>query len=365
MKLECKVLRQEFANHACLYIKAYCYHLAIDRVQYESSSRMYSTETIGWTSSLHPISQDMTFKVLSNFGFGNSSYMYLILTYKGITLVPYSEVVKYYGVNVRELMAYTRSYRPERKNWDSALSFVADVANKAMDDERKFAEEWIGNELEEMMNGLRRILEDPLSVLVPYMNSGLPQQPLMSVRGMMGDERADYKVYNSEFLLAFKCEKLACALSLLQTIANQLPIFAQAERYISELKDLGQEQLPQLRESLESVKQEIERRRAIVYSLQAQKEEISASLKSLREELTNKQDAVTGDTESETISQARTRIGTEFRQTHPEIAELEKKERELNSDIGKKCSDLQGRERFAARISNSINQITERLAEAA
>ena len=157
--------KSRYMTAARRYVNAYSYYNQITSFLSDASVKMYSTETIGWSSFSFDISDDVKINVRSNFGYGWSSYFFVNLTYKGIEIHPYSYWIKYYNADKESLMRYTRNYETDSKSWESAFKFVEDVTNKAKNNEGAFVKEFILNEVDELMRGLRTIMKMPMDYL--------------------------------------------------------------------------------------------------------------------------------------------------------------------------------------------------------
>lgn len=115
-EIEKNRLRVDFARSASRYVDAHRYYSDLKKVKADDNNKMYSTENVGWTTFEYPISKDVLFFMKSNFGYGRSSYHFINLSYKGIDILPYSALVKYYYVSMGEFYRYTRQYRPTHEN---------------------------------------------------------------------------------------------------------------------------------------------------------------------------------------------------------------------------------------------------------
>ena len=109
------------------YLNAFNIEKTIIGLKCDPSNKMFSTENRGFTEYDYKLNNDISFKVKSNFCYGNSSFFFVNITYKDIDILPYSQVVTYYYANMADLIKYTRSYEMERENWERALRFVVET----------------------------------------------------------------------------------------------------------------------------------------------------------------------------------------------------------------------------------------------
>ena len=138
------------------YLYAMCYMQTLHSVK--SSSLMYSSDTIGWYRPDYTIAENVLISVRTNFCYGRSAYFHVNLNYKGINILPYSDIVTYFWSNMMDNVRYTKDYEPDRTNWKHALSFVEQVSNLITTDSDRFEKEWIIDQVEKMMEGLASIV---------------------------------------------------------------------------------------------------------------------------------------------------------------------------------------------------------------
>lgn len=149
-------LKSTFLAQAIRYIEAADFTATSSRLKKQPAIRMMSHEKIGWKKIQYKISDDLDITVLTNFGYGSSSYFFVNVCYKGIDLLPYSQLVRYYYAQMADIIAYTRSYNTERESWLVALDFVADIGNRTQQGDSSFAHNWLEHEITEMLEGLNK-----------------------------------------------------------------------------------------------------------------------------------------------------------------------------------------------------------------
>lgn len=252
-----KKLKINFLEYANKYINAYSYSQMLERLKSEPANKMFSSESRGWTVYDYNINDNTEFQVRSNFGYGSSSYFYVNLKYKGIDILPFSDIVRYYKANMYDFIRYTRQYYPKRDNWDLALDFVVETSNYAIKDESAFIEKWIFNEIEEMMSGLERLAIDPKEEYCIISNKKLDTLGLICVRNIEDNEISKYKIYPTETVVAFQAEKITGALLLMEKIEKLSSVYEKAERVIDRIKEINLELLPQFIKAFSSIVENI------------------------------------------------------------------------------------------------------------
>lgn len=100
------------------------------------------------------------FKVVfkTNFGYGQSSYFYTNITYKGIELLPFSDWIRYRFADKADIIRYTRRYPLDNNSWLMTMNFTAELFNDSVNNPNQFIEKWIISECFEMVSGLELLL---------------------------------------------------------------------------------------------------------------------------------------------------------------------------------------------------------------
>ncbi|MCQ2245105.1 MAG: hypothetical protein MJZ32_12715 [Bacteroidaceae bacterium] len=343
----------KFHDAAIKYINAYQYYLTLENLQRENINKMFSSENIGWTVYNYPINKDLTFTVRSNFGYGSSSYFYVNLKYKGIDILPYSDVVKYYYANMQDFVRYTRLYEPDRSSWDIALSFVVDTSNEAIANKEEFIKKWIMNEVEEMVSGLNRLETNPTAYYKSIIDIKREKQNLICFRNVLPEEINEYKVYPNESVVAYQAEKISGALLLLEKLSKLTTIYPDVTKTIVRIKDMNQGLLPKFRSTKKEIEIELEKRREVVNKLEKEVEQLNESIKPHEEaikklfEIAKKENPATFD------------IRRNYESKNPDYAMTKKKIDDIRRNIDEKKMDIRKRNNFANRLSECINRIVQ------
>lgn len=348
-----KRIKSKFCIEAARYIIAYQYNLALESLKKDNNNKMFSSENIGWTVYEYPINNDLIFTVRSNFGYGSSAYFYVNLKYKGIDILPYSDVVKYYYANMQAFIRYTRLYVPARSSWDIALSFVVETANEAIADEAEFIKKWIMNEVEEMISGLNRLESDPTAYYKNIIGINQQTRNLVCVRNVLQDEIQKYKIYPEESIIAFQAEKISGALLLLDNLSTLTTIYPNVTKSIEQIKDMNRGLLPNFRSTKNKIEIEVERRREVVNKLEEQVEELTERNKPHEEAIKLLVEQAKKDNPSHT------NIQRDYESKHPDYVITSKKIKDIRNDIYEKKQDIYQRNEFARCISECISRIEQ------
>ena len=202
---------------------------------------------------LYKISKDLDIKVMTNFGYGASSYFFVNVRYKGIDLLPYSQLVRYYYARMADIIAYTRSYNTERESWQVALDFVADIGNRAQQGDFSFAHNWLEHEITEMLEGLNEIRQNPKTVLENVENRKTESDGLYSVYNISGNDLKSYQIYPDELAIVFKAEKITNALCFIDKLQIARTIYQSAKDAIQIIKNHNRQITSEIEENIEKI----------------------------------------------------------------------------------------------------------------
>lgn len=260
-------LKKEYYKMSRLYIFADSYTSARKELSGRPNVKMCTSDRIGWPTAMsrclrYDITQDISIAVDTNFGYGRSSYFFIGLTYKGIAILPYSMLVKYYYANSGDLSRYTRRYEVDRVSWKRALDFVAEVANFAMKEPENFVKVWVKKEVMETVKGLREIVQLNRQTALGYIGRFASQDDeipeYIKVRNISQGEQCHYKVYPWEMAMAWRAEKITSSLAFLEPMRALKPIYDDVDAAIEEIKKLAMGLAPEINLMIESIGRDVE-----------------------------------------------------------------------------------------------------------
>lgn len=346
------------------YVSALCFYKTLREIKHDYSNKMHSTETVGWKGEFEcPISDDINVALRTNFGYGNSAYMYVNIRYKGISICPFSEIVKYRYADMVDFIRYTRQYWPKRRNWEDAMKFVVETANLAKNDAKAFEEKWIAEELRKMMSSLERMKLTPMSVMQEYVHAKQEYastgciSTLKYVRNIGVDEKREYVVYPHEMAMAMQAEKITEASRLLDKIKELTSIYSLAMDYISRIEQLNSDMLPIFKRNRESIKRDIEER-------EQEQEKEKKELESLKAQLAIHEKAIEEAINTREEGTTAYSVRCEYREQHPEFVSLEKEKIKIEIKIRSISVDIYKREQFAESILVYINRCAKHFEKA-
>lgn len=314
---------------------------------------MFSSENIGWTNYVYDLNNDVQFRVKTNFGYGMSSYFFVNLTYKGIDILPYSEIVSYYYANMADIIRYTRRYELKRDSWNFALDFVARTTNEAATEPSSFVRKWITNEIQMMMAGLKSFAENP-SMAFSILRLKKQIDGLITIRNINQSEEKKYEVYPHEMEIAKQAEKISGALDFLSNLEALSDFFPEVAQDIQMIKDLNIGLLPSFIRKIEEIGTEVERRQIETTQLEDEIETLERFCKphndAIMELKKEKEDETGKYVPAYEVREKYCKEHHEYKQKYDKLNELQNKVREKKDDIW-------NRKNFVMQIESCVNKI--------
>lgn len=108
-------LKKELCNYIMLWIHAYRFLKA--RQQLLSTNKnvvAFSHRYQGWSKPRQKINEVLEIEFKSNFGYGNSSYFYLILVYRGVQIYPFMDWINYKYAEASEMEGYSERFHKRK-----------------------------------------------------------------------------------------------------------------------------------------------------------------------------------------------------------------------------------------------------------
>lgn len=346
--------KKKYFKKASIYIKCLRLSETVKKIKEHDEIKMYSRDVVGYSTYTHKINDDITVELRTNFGYGSAAYFNLAVKYKDIVILPYSYLVHYYYANMKSLMACTRAYRPLRESWESSINFIADFVNQSIADPRKFVGEYVIKEVEEMMKGLRAIMDNPAEVQIRIKDSTSSEVRLSVIRPFNKDEFVMMESMADELTTLFKAEKITGALLFIESLTQLQEFCGDMSALIGEILSMNKDVKPEIPPVLNSVRSMIEAFKREEKNLERQikfKENRKQYFDKRKERLQAKM------TFAEKI--AHNKI---FREKNPLYIKLEEEINELNQKVYNFQDKIRKRERVEERLTVCLKR-TESIEE--
>lgn len=346
--------KKKYFKKASIYIKCLRLSETVKKIKEHDEIKMYSRDVVGYSTYTHKINDDITVELRTNFGYGSAAYFNLAVKYKDIVILPYSYLVHYYYANMKSLMACTRAYRPLRESWESSINFIADFVNQSIADPRKFVGEYVIKEVEEMMKGLRAIMDNPAEVQIRIKDSTSSEVRLSVIRPLNKDEFVMMESMADELTTLFKAEKITGALLFIESLTQLQEFCGDMSALIGEILSMNKDVKPEIPPVLNSVRSMIEAFKREEKNLERQikfKENRKQYFDKRKERLQAKM------TFAEKIAHDKI-----FREKNPLYIKLEEEINELNQKVYNFQDKIRKRERVEERLTVCLKR-TESIEE--
>ena len=251
-----KLIKNNYIDEIRRYVYGMCYEQTLSSAK--PTSLMYSNENIGWYRPEYPIADNVLISVRTNFCYGQSAYFHVNLNYKGINILPYTNIIEYHKSNMMDNVRYTMDYAPRRYNWENALSFVEEVSNLITTNSEKFEKEWIIENVEKMMEGLKSI-NDNISKYYEKQKEAKEKaeeeerkakEENREIRKIINYRFIDdltikrHNIYEQETLLTIRVDKLTAALALLEDLTAIKTIYSPILNHIDTIVHYNEKLIP-------------------------------------------------------------------------------------------------------------------------
>lgn len=217
---------------------ALAFKQTIDRIQSEYDVVAISHRRGGWKTYTWNYSDDISFEIYSNFGYGSCSELVSRFFYKGHQLTPYSDYVRYRFANYAQLIHYTYNYRLEYSEWKNLMNDTLVFYNAICENQENEVFRWVRRHLNRMISGLEKLL----STKDKYFFS----RPNNSSECVTGDE-----------LEIIKANKTGGTVEFIKNI-EELPYQVNHQEYIKKLSDIGSQYIPYAETKAEEIKATID-----------------------------------------------------------------------------------------------------------
>lgn len=344
-----KSQKYNFLQAAMRWINASCYTAEANRLNNDRSVKMFSKENVGWNDFIHQVNDDIKVAIKTNFGFGSAAHFILAIQYKGLDILPYSHIVRYYKAGMADIVRCTRSYLPCRESWSASFDFLSDFVNRSVADPENFVRTYIMNEVEEMMSGLEKIAVDPIGFLNRIANNKVDPY-IINVRQILREEKVKMSVYPEETEILFKVEKIMGALYFLNSLTEIAKEVKDIQKQIDRLLELNMALCPEVRQAADKVKSKIETQSLIKEKLDSQIATLSEKLHPYEEEI---QKLFSMSTQENPFRME------DYEPRHPEYSTLKKEKQDIQSQLYKVKNQISDFESFLSILNRSIQRLDE------
>lgn len=347
-----------FVNLCTRYIQQQMMYNAFQKANNDETVKMCSRENIGWSSLEYKITDDIKVCVYTNFGYGYACYFTLTVSYKGMVIAPFSHVVKYYKANMTDIIRCTRDYYVSSDSWNPAFEFVKDFANQSLRNPQQFVEDYLMNEIREMMAGLKNVMANPRAVInmFRYQSHSLADyHNLRLVSPMSDDEKKRFDVFPNEMPVIFKAEKMKEAYNMLKRLNEIGDVLPEVKGYASDIVSMIMELNPEIEETIGKIEADIDR----LSDQKKCKEEIKGSFESQLEPFEKALEDILDTLPKNSTYSDREAARKKFESEHSEYVSLKNKISTTSTEISDLNDKIRSRESLVSRLKSGINDISD------
>ncbi len=341
--------KQDFFRVAMRWIDAYCYYDTANQLNRNKRVKMFSKENIGWNNFIHCVNDDIKVALKTNFGFGSAAYFLLAVQYKGLDILPYSYIVKYYKANMADIVRCTRSYSSCRESWSASFDFLSDFVNNSIADPEGFVESYIMREVTEMMQGLEAIASNPKSFMERIRNR-TADPCVINVRPMFSEEKTRMQSYPEEMPILFKVEKIMGALGFLKSLTKIAKEVSMVQPYIDRLLEINLALYPEIKEAITKVTAKIDEQKSIKTNIETQISIFSEKLVPFELEIKKLQNKST---------KKKPFRMSDYETTHSEYVEVRNTKNSLRSQLHKVTRRIDDFKSFLNILNRSLLKLDE------
>lgn len=338
-----------FLDAAMRWIDASCYYETTCQLNRDNSVKMFSTENIGWSHFTHRVNEDINVSLKTNFGFGRAAHFILAVQYKGLDILPYSYIVKYYKAGMADIVRCTRSYSPCRESWAASFDFLTDFVNKSIVDPDGFVKFFIMNEVEEMMRGLESIAINPKGFMEKIGNRKA-DPCVINVRPMFSDDRFRMQSYPEETPILFKVEKITGALDFLNSLSAIAKEVKSVQPHIDRLLEINVMLYPEVQDAIAKINKKVEEQTVIKSKLDERIATLSEKLTPFEEDIKRLRAETT---------QVHPFNMSDYEILHPEYVSLKSKKCDVQSQLYKVNRLISDFNSFLGILNRSLMKIEE------
>lgn len=341
--------KYNFLFDAMRWIDASCYYEAANRLDRDETVKMFSKENLGWNLFTHEVNENIKVALKTNFGYGSAAHFILALQYKGIDILPYSYIVKYYTARMVDIVRCTRSYEPCRESWSASFDFISEFVNKSIADPEGFVESYIMNEVKEMMQGLEAIATNPLNVINQIENN-TADPFVVNIQPMFYDDKVRMQSYPEETPILFKVEKITGALSFLENLSEITKEVKSVQPYIDRLLDLNLSLCPEVHSAIVNIQAKVDPKIKEKENLESQIALLSDKIRPFEEEI---QKGFSTQTSEKPFKVS------EYESAHPEYVRMRDERNNLRTELSKVNRVISDLNSFIGILNRSLDKIEE------
>lgn len=173
-----KVINEDVCAYIILWLHAYRFSQSRIECSKNKENIVFSHRYYGWSQPLYSLNKDFQIEFKTNFGYGYSSYFYLVMYYKGIQIFNFLDWVDYGIADLSQMHKYSIKYTDQplddekelgqtnKRNesisnelWVQAIEDAKEACNLYLGREDAFIRKHIIDNLDGMVSRLEKIID--------------------------------------------------------------------------------------------------------------------------------------------------------------------------------------------------------------
>ena len=215
----------------------------------------------------------------------------------------------------------------------------------------EFIENYLMNEIDEMMKGLRNIMSNPEGVINMFKSQShnLPDyQHLRFISPMQEYENRNFEVYPYEMMIIFKSEKLSQAVNMLERLRELSKVYSKLDDCIDEILNMVGKLSPEVDMTIQKIQKDIERLTNEKEPKEKKRNEIQSQIDKFVSELNDLLDEFSDNSDWK----RKMEISRQYEEENPDYKEMKVLLQDIKEDISKIESQIYSRNSLVNRLSN-------------
>lgn len=225
------------------FLNSYLIERGYKKFKLDQNNLIFSHRIVGWNEFEYRLNDELSVNVSTNFSYGSSSYFFVTLKYGAIQIIPYSRLVLYRFVNVKQFIRHTREYYCYDSSWKLAIDFVRDASNDYVENgDQSFIANYVVRECEKL-----------ISILPEYLRTNEFRLSEALDGTYFGSEEQFQTIKLEGYdLNVFRGEKMSGALSFIDSL-RELEQIINSKVYVECIEKCAVEVLPELSSAISSI----------------------------------------------------------------------------------------------------------------
>ena len=349
------------------WLNAYDYYQTLNKIKNNDNIKVWSSEAIGWTTFEYIINNDLNVYVSTNFAYGWSSYFHLSLKYKGLLVIPYTDVIHYYHANVVEFKRCTRSYVVDRKSWKYLFEYLEKASNLMISNPNEFVRKYIVCEIDGALRDLEAMQRDMRDNKWGIVNRFTVKRstPLVSGWDMTEGEEKDYLVYRTEMDFLFVIEKIKAVKDVLLDDLNRLKfVYDKVDEIEKRIERIVNSIYPKVEKKVDNLSSELIRKEKEKLNIETKISELKNEFKPIQEkyeEYVRQEDKKLLEYEYNTIPYWNMRKKIEgaieqYKKDNPKYDKLKEKINKKEEELSQIKRDISKRNNFKDSLDSFLKE---------